>query len=179
MRKRTLSELNRLSVEEYRRLPKAPIVLVLDNIRSALNVGAAFRTADGFGLERLVLCGISARPPHREILKSALGATESVGWTYTADPVEAVRQLRAEGYQIWAVEQAEGSIPLPDFHLQPDAKYALVFGNEVGGVSDPVMAEVDGAIEVPQFGTKHSLNVGVCIGVVSWELVRQWRFTAG
>ena len=173
MRKLKLQELKRLSVEEYRQQQKAPIVLVLDNVRSGLNVGAAFRIADAFALERFVLCGITAQPPHREILKTAIGATRSVAWSYVEDPVEAVRQLRDAGYQVWAVEQAQGSTPLQDLRRRPEARYALVFGNEVRGVSEAVMALVDGAIEVPQFGTKHSLNVAVCIGVVAWEFVRQ------
>lgn len=173
MRKLKLLELKRLSVEEYRQRQKAPIVLVLDNVRSGLNVGAAFRIADAFALERIVLCGITAQPPHREILKTAIGATRSVAWSYVEDPAAAVRQLREDGYRCWAVEQADSSTPLHAFHRRPDQRYALVFGNEVSGVSDAVMALVDGAIEVPQFGTKHSLNVAVCIGVVAWEFVRQ------
>jgi tRNA G18 (ribose-2'-O)-methylase SpoU len=173
MRKLKLQELERLSPEEYRRREKAPLVLVLDNVRSGLNVGSAFRTADAFALERIVLCGITARPPHREILKTAIGATQSVAWSYVEDPAEAARQLRAASYQVWAVQQAEGSTPLHDFRRQPDERYALVFGNEVMGVSEAVMELVDGAIEVPQFGTKHSLNVAVCVGVVAWEFVRQ------
>lgn len=173
MRKLKLQELERLSPEEYRRREKAPLVLVLDNLRSGLNVGSAFRTADAFALERIVLCGITARPPHREILKTAIGATQSVAWSYVEDPAEAARQLRDAGYQVWAVEQAEGSIPLQDFRRRPGQRYALVFGNEVTGVSEAVMEGVHGAIEVPQFGTKHSLNVAVCVGVVAWEFVRQ------
>lgn len=173
MRKLKLQELDRLSVEEFKQRDKTPVVLVLDNVRSGLNVGSAFRTADAFALERVVLCGITARPPHREILKTAIGATESVEWSYVEDPAEAARQLREAGYRVWAVEQAEGSTPLQDLRVEKGECYALVFGNEVSGVSETVMEIVDGAIEVPQFGTKHSLNIAVCIGVVSWELVRQ------
>ncbi len=175
MRKLKLQELNRLSVAEFRAREKSPFVLVLDNVRSGLNVGAAFRTADAFALERIVLCGITAQPPHREILKTAIGATESMEWTYEKDPARAVVQLQQAGYQVWAVEQAEGSISLQDMRLAPATKYALVFGNEVEGVSQPVMDRVDGAVEVPQLGTKHSLNISVCVGVVVWEFFRQYR----
>ena len=174
MRKLKLEELRRPSIEEFRAREKVPVVLVLDSIRSGLNVGSAFRTADAFALERVVLCGITARPPHREILKTAIGATESVDWAYVEDSVSAVSRLREEGYRILAVEQAEGSTPLQAFRLEAGERYALVFGNEVSGVHEAVMAEVDGALEVPQFGTKHSLNIAVCVGVVTWELVRQW-----
>jgi len=173
MRKRTLQELNRLSIEAFKAREKTPIVLVLDNVRSGLNVGSVFRTADAFALERIVLCGITARPPHREILKTAIGATESVDWEYAEDTVEAVRRLKSAGYQLWAVEQAEGSVFLQEVTAATVARLALVFGNEVSGVSDAVMMEVHGAIEVPQFGTKHSLNISVCVGVVAWEFVRQ------
>ena len=175
MRKLSLEELNRLSVEAFRDRPKTPVVLVLDNVRSGLNVGSAFRTGDAFALERLVLCGITARPPHREILKTAIGATESMAWSYEEDPVKAVEDLKTEGYRVWAVEQAEGSVSLADISVKSDEKYALVFGNEVSGVSEEVMAVVDGAVEVPQFGTKHSLNISVCVGVVVWEVFRRMR----
>jgi len=175
MRKLKLQELQRLSIKEFKQRDKTPLVLVLDNVRSGLNVGSAFRTADAFALEHVLLCGITARPPHREILKTAIGATESVEWSYVEDPGEAVRQLREAGYRIWAVEQAEGSTPLQSFQVKEGERYALVFGNEVSGVSEAVMELVDGAIEVPQFGTKHSLNIAVCIGVVSWELTRRLR----
>ena len=173
MRKRKLQELNRLSVEAYRRAGKFPLVLVLDNVRSGLNVGSVFRTADAFALERLLLCGITSTPPHREILKTAIGATESVSWSYRESTLAAIVELRKEGYAIWAVEQAEGSRSLSGFTPQPDMKYALVLGNEVRGVDQQVMDRVDGALEVPQFGTKHSLNIAVCAGVVCWELIRQ------
>ncbi len=173
MRKLKVQELDRLSVDEFRQAGKFPLVLVLDNVRSGLNVGSVFRTADAFAVERLVLCGITATPPHREILKTAIGATESVAWTYRQSPLEAIRELRAQGYHIWAVEQAEGSLRLDSFSPDPDEKYALVLGNEVKGVSPEVMEVVDGALEVPQYGTKHSLNIAVCAGVVCWELVRQ------
>lgn len=173
MRKLSIQELNRPSAEAFREAPKRPVLLVLDNIRSALNVGSAFRTADGFALQGIVLCGISAQPPHREILKTALGATETVEWEYESDVRQAVEKLQADGWQIWAVEQAEGSIPLQDFNPTPEQPIALVFGNEVNGVSEAVMDIVDGAVEIPQFGAKHSLNVSVCIGIVAWEIVRK------
>ncbi|HMO41029.1 MAG TPA: RNA methyltransferase [Saprospiraceae bacterium] len=170
MRKRSLSELNRLSVAEFKTRPKTPIVLVLDNVRSALNVGSAFRTADAFAIERIFLCGITAQPPNKEINKTALGATETVAWTYNSDPAEVVKKLQSDGYQVLAAEQAEGSIQLQDFVPLRSEKYALVFGNEVNGVSESVMDLVNNCIEIPQFGTKHSLNISVCVGIVVWEL---------
>ncbi len=173
MRKLAVTELNRVSLEAYKNQSKTPIVLVLDNVRSALNVGSAFRTADAFALEKIILCGITAQPPNREITKTALGATESVDWAFVKAPEDAVQQLQSQGYKVIAVEQAEGSTLLQNFDLQPDTKYALVFGNEVSGVSDAVMSLADAAIEIPQFGTKHSLNISVCVGIVTWELFRK------
>ena len=170
MRKRSLSELNRLSVAEFKSRPKTPLTLVLDNVRSALNVGSAFRTADAFAIEQIFLCGITAQPPNKEINKTALGATETVPWAYAADPAEVVQQLQSNGYQVLAVEQAKGSIQLQDFVPIGTEKYALVFGNEVNGVSESVMDLVNNCIEIPQFGTKHSLNISVCVGIVVWEL---------
>lgn len=166
-----------MSVEEFKTKDKTPFVLVLDNIRSALNVGSAFRTADAFALEKVVLCGITAQPPHREILKTAIGATESVDWQYEESAIDAVHKLKASGYTIIAIEQAEGSISLQDFRLENSKKYALVFGNEVKGVEEQVMAVIDHCIEVPQFGTKHSFNISVCIGIISWEFFRQKYFS--
>lgn len=176
MRKKNLLELQRISIAEFKKRSKTPIALVLDNVRSGLNTGSAFRTADGFALEKIYLCGITATPPHKEILKTAIGATESVDWLYFGDPTEAVLALKAEGWQVWAVEQAENSRSLESFSVPEDGKIALVFGNEVVGVSDEVMKIVDGAIEVPQYGAKHSFNIAVCIGIVTWELFRQWKF---
>lgn len=173
MRKKTMQELNRPSPEVFQQKARNPITLVLDNVRSGMNVGSAFRTADGFGLERVLLCGITAVPPHREILKTALGATETVPWEYHQNPVEALLALKEKGCRIIAVEQAEGSVLLQNFSVSPGQAYALVFGNEVNGVSEEVMAIVDGAIEIPQSGSKHSLNIAVCVGIVAWELVRQ------
>ena len=176
MRKIKNEELNRLSVADYKALEKAPIVLVLDNIRSMHNVGAAFRTADAFAIEEIVLCGITAQPPHRDIRKTALGATESVDWRYEKEVVSACKSLQAQGYQVLAIEQADESTSLEDFQPAAEQKYALVFGNEVFGVTDEVVATADGCLEIPQFGTKHSLNVSVSVGVVLWELVSRLRF---
>lgn len=169
-RKKNILELERSSVEAYKTQEKTPLVLVLDNVRSALNVGSAFRTADGFALQKIYLCGITAQPPHKEILKTAIGATDSVDWAYVEDPTEAVQKLKAEGWEVWAVEQAENSTSLEQFHPNKDSKIAVVFGNEVTGVADEVMDIVDGALEIPQFGTKHSLNISVCVGIVVWDL---------
>lgn len=176
MKKLTLRELKRLSPEDFKVQEKTPVILVLDNIRSGLNVGAAFRTSDAFVLEKIYLCGITVQPPHREILKTAIGATESMEWEYSSSTVELIRQLKMEGLRIVAVEQADKSTMLQDFKINKDEKIALVFGNEVKGVSDEVMTMVDECIEVPQFGTKHSLNISVCVGVVVWELFRKIKF---
>ena len=176
MRKLSLKELNRASVAEFKAQEKAPICLVLDNIRSALNVGSAFRTADAFALEKMILCGITATPPHREILKTAIGATDSVDWSYEKEVTLAIHRLREQGYKVLAVEQADRRTFLQDVKVEEGQKYALVFGNEVQGVSEEAMAAVDGCIEVPQFGTKHSLNISVCLGIVVWEFFRQWEY---
>ena len=176
MRKLSLKELGRIDTAGFKKQEKTPIVLVLDNIRSGLNVGSGFRTADAFALEKLVLCGITAQPPHKEILKTAIGATDSVDWEYAEKTTDAVEKLRAEGYRIWAVEQAEGSTALQDFPLHTGDKVALIFGNEVKGVSKEVMQIVDGAIEIPQYGTKHSLNISVCLGITVWEIFRRMKF---
>ena len=176
MRKISNEELNRPSLEDFRTQSKIPIILVLDNIRSMHNVGSAFRTADAFAIEEIVLCGITARPPHRDIHKTALGATESVDWHYEKEVVDACQNLQAKGYQVLAIEQADESTSLENFTPAKDQKYALVFGNEVFGVSDEVVAQADGCLEIPQFGTKHSLNVSVSMGVVLWDLVSKLRF---
>lgn len=173
MRKLAVTELKRVPIEVFKQQPKTPIVVVLDNVRSALNVGSAFRTADAFAIEKIVLCGITAQPPNREITKTALGATEAVDWEYEKDIVQAVQSLKVQGFKIIAVEQAEGSVRLQDFELEKGAKYALIFGNEVMGVSDAVMQMADTALEIPQFGTKHSLNISVCVGIVVWELFKR------
>ena len=169
MRKLKLDELNRASVNEFKRQDKLPVTVVLDNIRSMHNIGSIFRTSDGFAVEQIYLCGITAQPPHREIEKTALGATQSVNWTYFETPIQAVEQLRSDGYQIIAIEQAENSTMLNEFIPLNNNKYALILGNEVNGVSDEVMNQVDTCIEIPQFGTKHSFNVVVSAGIVLWD----------
>lgn len=169
MRKLKLDELNRASVSEFKEQDKLPIVVVLDNVRSMHNVGSIFRTCDGFAVEQVCLCGITSQPPHREIEKTALGATQSINWVYYADPVRAVEQLRNDGYTIIAIEQAENSIMLNDFEADKGKKYALIFGNEVNGVSEEVMQKIDACIEIPQFGTKHSFNIVVSAGIVLWD----------
>ncbi len=178
MRKLTIKELQRKSVEDFAAGEKTPLVLVLDNIRSALNTGSAFRTADAFAIEKIYLCGITATPPHREILKTAIGATESVTWEYVDKTSRAILELQEKGYWVCAVEQAEGSTALQDFKIPPGKPLALVFGNEVEGVSEEAMALVDACLEVPQFGTKHSLNIAVCLGVVVWDVFKQWKYGA-
>ncbi len=166
MRKITNQELGRPTVEEFASMVKMPVVVVLDNVRSLQNVGAFFRTGDAFAVERIALCGITATPPNRDIHKTALGAEMTVGWSYHRSTVECVEQLRGEGYEIWAVEQVEGSVSLEGFTPNEGRKYALVFGNEVDGVAQDVVDLCDGAIEIPQSGTKHSINVSVSGGVV-------------
>lgn len=173
MKKLQLDELNRLSVDQFKGAAKIPVCLVLDNIRSLHNVGSAFRTADAFRIEKIYLTGITGTPPHREIEKTALGATASVDWAYVEKPEEAVRALKEAGYQIVVVEQTTDSVPLNTFRVAPGQKYALVFGNEVKGVSEEVIALGDWALEVPQVGTKHSLNISVCLGIVLWEVFKQ------
>ena len=175
MRKLLNEELGRPTLEEYATMAKLPITVILDNVRSAQNVGSFFRTADAFGIEHIALCGISATPPNREIHKTALGSELSVEWSYYATTAECVAKLRSEGYKIIAIEQVERATMLDRFCAEPNTKYALVFGNEVEGVDQAVVDIVDGAIEIPQVGTKHSLNVSVSAGVVMWELFRQLR----
>lgn len=169
MRKLLNEELNRLSIEDFKNSKKIPVVLVLDNIRSLNNVGSAFRTADAFRIEKVVLCGITAKPPHREIRKTALGATESVNWQYYSSTIDAVQMLRHENYKIFTVEQADLSIPLNNQIYEKEEKYAFIFGNEVKGVMDEIVEISDKVLEIPQFGTKHSLNISVSIGVVLWD----------
>ena len=167
MRKLNMDELNRISKEDFEMAEKLPIIIVLDNIRSLSNVGAFFRTADAFRIKELVLCGITACPPHREIHKTALGADETVRWRYFETTEAACKALKAEGYRIFAVEQVEGSLPLQDFEFEPNTAYLL--GNEVEGVSEEALPYCEGAIELPQEGTKHSINVSVCAGIVMWK----------
>jgi len=175
MRKLAVHELNRIDAAAFKQADKLPVCIVLDNVRSANNVGSVFRTADAFLIGRICLAGITPRPPHKDIQKTALGATESVDWTFFESAVDCIRQLRSEGYEILAIEQAEGSVQLSEMEWIPNKKYALVMGNEVKGVSNSVMELVDSAIEVPQWGTKHSLNISVCTGVVLWDVVKALR----
>ena len=168
MHKLSMDELNRISKEDFERAEKLPIIIILDNIRSLSNVGAFFRSADAFRIGELVLCGITACPPHREIHKTALGADETVKWRYYESTEAACQALKSEGYRIFAVEQVEDSVPLQDFKFEPHTAYIL--GNEVEGVSEGALPYCEGAIELPQAGTKHSINVSVCAGIVMWRL---------
>ena len=173
MRKLRVEEMGRLTVEEFKDAEKFPFVVVLDNIRSLANIGSFFRTADAFRAQKIILCGYTQSPPHREITRSAIGAELSVAWEKNERAVDAVMQLKAEGYQVWCVEQAEGSVMLQNFQPQYEKPCAFVFGNEVEGVADEVIAAADGCLEIPQFGTKHSFNVSVSAGIVFWEFVRK------
>jgi len=169
MRKLRTIEMHRLTVEEYKKSAKMPLTVVLDDVRSLYNVGSVFRSCDAFGVEAICLCGITACPPHPEIHKTALGAEDSVDWRYFKTAEEAVRELHAEGYTVLAVEQCEGSTKLNDFKPEKDKRYAVIFGNEVKGVHQEVVDMSDGCLEIPQFGTKHSLNVSVTAGIVAWH----------
>ncbi len=170
MRKLLNKELPRKTVEEFHKSGKSPVVIVLDNVRSQSNIGSIFRTADAFVTEAIYLCGISATPPHREIRKTALGATETVAWKYYASTLDAVAALREEGYIIVGVEQVEGSVPLDKFQPQSGRKHALIFGHEINGVDQEVINNCDLCIEIPQFGTKHSFNIAISAGIVLWEI---------
>ncbi|MGI4751694.1 MAG: RNA methyltransferase [Janthinobacterium lividum] len=169
VRKLKLEELGRVDVATFRQQEKLPVTVILDSVRSMHNIGSIFRTSDGFAVEHIILCGITAQPPHREIEKTALGATQSISWTYYGTIKEALQHLRKDGYQIIAVEQAENSISLNHFQPNKNEKYALIFGNEVNGVSDEAMKIIDVCIEIPQFGTKHSFNIVVSAGIVLWD----------
>ncbi len=175
MRKILNHELARPTLEQFATQPKMPVVVVLDNIRSLQNVGSFFRTGDAFAIERIALCGITATPPNRDIHKTALGAEMSVEWVYHKTTAECVERLREQGYRILCVEQVEGSVMLDEMEVEAGVKYALVFGNEVAGVDQGVVDASDGAIEIPQVGTKHSVNVSVAGGVVLWHLFWQFR----
>ncbi len=175
MRKLKNSELDRLSVEEYREIEKTPVTVVLDNIRSCNNIGSVFRTSDALLIEKVLLCGITATPPNAEIHKTALDAEKSVPWEYLEATETAVDRLKTEGYKVFAVEQVENSTMLPDFMPEKGKKLALIFGNEVKGVQQSVINLCDGAIEIPQYGTKHSFNVSVSAGIVLWDLVYKIR----
>lgn len=170
-----MAALNRPSTEDFKSLEKLPLALVLDNVRSGLNVGSVFRTADAFALDKIVLCGITACPPHREILKTALGSTESVTWEHVEHTTVAILRLKQEGYRVYAVEQTTQKVWLQDFIPESRQKYAFVLGNEVDGVDDEALRLCDGAIEIPQFGTKHSLNIAVAAGIAVWEVARKMR----
>ena len=174
MRKLKLSELNRITVDEFKHLPKTPIIIVLDNIRSLHNIGSVFRTADAFRIEAIYLCGISGTPPNKEIHKTALGSTESVNWKYFEKTSEAISLLKENNVTIYAVEQAVGSISIEGFSCNFTKPLALIFGNEVNGVDDEILKQVEGCIEIPQFGTKHSLNISVSAGIVIWELFQKY-----
>jgi tRNA G18 (ribose-2'-O)-methylase SpoU len=172
MRKLKITELNRLTAEQYKQCAKTPLVVVLDHVRSMNNVGSIFRTADAFRLEAVYLCGLSAVPPHPEIHKTALGAEETVEWFYYEDTLDAVRHLRRDGYLLYAVEQTEGSLSLDNISLDPTRKYALVLGHEVKGIQQSVVNECDCCIEIPQYGTKHSLNISVAGGIAIWDFFK-------
>jgi len=175
MRKLKMSELNRLSVEEFKTASKLPVVTVLDNIRSQNNIGSIFRTADAFRCQAIYLCGITATPPHREIQKTALGATDSVYWKYYPDTLEAIKELKNAKFKIYAVEQTDNSIPIDTFEPDFMSGIAVIFGNEVSGIDDQVLMQVDCCIEIPQSGTKHSLNISIAAGIVLWDLYRKGK----
>jgi len=172
-RKVTNQELGRKSVEEFKSSKKSPIILVLDNVRSLHNIGSIFRTADGFSVKAIYLCGITARPPHREITKTALGATDSVEWKYFESTLAAVKELKTSGVKVYSIEQAEDRVWLQDVRVEKETQYALVFGHEVKGVSQEVIDACDGVIEIPQTGTKHSFNLSISVGMVLWEFCRE------
>lgn len=173
MRKLAVTELARIDIDTFKQSQKTPLVVILDNVRSLHNVGSVFRTADAFRIEHIYLCGITATPPHAEIHKTALGAENSVAWTYQPDAMQVVENLKQEGYVLFAVEQAENSQSLEQLQLDPTQRYAIVLGNEVKGVQQTVVDACDGCIEIPQFGTKHSLNVSVAAGLVMWDAFKQ------
>ena len=173
MRKLKITELNRLTVDEFKQANKLPLAVILDEVRSLHNIGSVFRTSDAFLVERIYLCGITATPPHPEMHKTALGAEDTVDWKYVKHTLEAVEELHNEGYTVLAIEQVEGSTMLDELELEPDKKYAIVMGNEVKGVQQEVIDACDGCIEIPQYGTKHSLNVSVTTGIVLCEFANK------
>ena len=175
LRKLKITEMNRLTVDEFKEARKLPLTVVLDDVRSLHNIGAVFRTSDAFLISRIYLCGITAVPPHPEIHKTALGAELTVDWVYCKTTQEAVEELHGEGYTVLAIEQCEGSTMLDEYKPEPERKYALVLGNEVKGVKQEVVDMCDGCIEIPQYGTKHSLNVSVTAGIVLWEFAYKMR----
>lgn len=173
MRKLKITELNRLTVDEFKQANKLPLAVILDEVRSLHNIGSVFRTSDAFLVERIYLCGITATPPHPEMHKTALGAEDTVDWKYVKHTLEAVEELHNEGYKVLAIEQVEGSTMLDELELEPDKKYAIVMGNEVKGVQQEVVNACDGCVEIPQYGTKHSLNVSVTTGIILWEFANK------
>lgn len=172
VQKLKLEELNRIDVETFKKVEKIPLVIILDNLRSMHNVGASFRTADAFLIEKIILCGITPQPPHREIHKAALGATESVDWNHESDINAAISDYKSQGYEIIGIEQTTDSVMITDFSIDKSKKYALILGNEVEGISDEALLNIDTFLEIPQLGTKHSLNVSVCGGIVMWEFAK-------
>ena len=178
MRKLKNSELNRKTVEEYKQSEKTPFIVVLDNIRSLNNIGSVFRTSDAFMIEAVYLCGITAKPPHNDIRKTALGATDSVDWEYFENTEDSIKKLKENGYVILSIEQAVGSTMLNDFIIEKDKKYAIIMGNEVKGVQQKIVDMSDVCIEIPQEGTKHSLNISVSTGVVLWDLFSKYKFSS-
>ncbi len=177
MRKLKNRELDRLSVEEFKQTEKTPIIIVLDNIRSLNNIGSVFRTSDAFLIEKIYLCGITATPPHKDIHKTALGSTETVAWEYVENTIDLIEKLKSEKVIVASIEQAENAVMLNEFQPQTNQKYALVFGNEVKGVSQKVVSASDLILEIPQFGTKHSLNISVSCGVVVWDVFAKMKRT--
>ena len=175
MRKLNITELNRMTVDEFKQAEKLPLVVVLDEVRSLHNIGSVFRTSDAFLVNRIYLCGITATPPHPEMHKTALGAEDTVEWRYKKHTLESIEELHNEGYTVLAIEQVEGSTMLDNLSLDTDKKYAIVMGNEVKGVQQEVVNACDGCIEIPQYGTKHSLNVSVTTGIVLWEFAKRMK----
>jgi 23S rRNA (guanosine2251-2'-O)-methyltransferase len=175
MRKLANKELNRLSTESFKEAEKIPLIVILDNIRSLNNIGSIFRTSDAFRVKKIILCGITATPPHKDIHKTALGATESVDWEYIADTLQAVRTLKEQNYLVLAVEQADKSTSLENFQVKENNNLALVFGHEVRGVDQSVIEACDDCIEIPQYGTKHSLNISVSVGILIWDIFQKIR----
>ena len=169
-RKLKNSELGRIDAQSFKGSEKTPLIIILDNIRSLNNIGSVFRTADAFLIEKIYLCGITAKPPHKDIQKTALGATDSVAWEYAENTLDVIKKLKSQGVFIASIEQAQESVSLEDFKTSPNQKYAIVMGHEVKGVQQQVVSESDGVIEIPQYGTKHSLNIAVSCGVVIWDL---------
>ena len=174
MKKLSMEELHRLSVDEFKQVEKLPLTVVLDNVRSLNNIGSVFRTSDAFRVEKICLCGITATPPHRDIHKTALGAENAVEWAYFGETTDCVRMLKEQGCQVYAVEQVDESVMLDTFHA-PKKRTAIVFGNELDGVGDDVLPLCDGCIEIPQFGTKHSLNISIAAGILIWEMWKQLK----